>query len=289
MNRTRLRSRCWRAVAVGGTLAAFLACGPALPALAGSVPSAHSSATPSAARPSAAQAADPCNTPVVDTTPTHVLGNDSAVAKATEQLESKGADVRVRVLPTTPDGSLDGYKNAEVAACPSWSLSGQIAPNLLVFLVALDHNDAIYYGQDYGNRLQGKVDQIRTDMGSYFRAGNFAAGIARAEQETYTALYGPGSASSASSSDSIGLSGEIIGWVGLVLCAALVIMVVRLIWRRIRTGRWDSGRSGGWFSKFASSWRSGDGSTGFWDSGGGDSGGGDSGGGGDAGGSSGHW
>ena len=251
-------------------LAAFLVCGPALPALAGSVPSSQPSATPSAA-----QAADSCDTMVVDTTPAHVLGSDSSVAKATEQLENKGADVRVRVFPTTPDSSLDAYRNAEVAACPSWSLDGQIEPKLLVFLVALDHNDAIYYGKDYGSRLQGKVDQIRTDMGSDFRAGNFAAGIAKAEQETYTALY---SSSSAASSDSVGLSGEIFG---LALGATFIIVVFRLIRRRIRTGRWGSG------------WAGGGGNTAFFygnDYGGGDYGGGDyGGGGGDAGGSSGTW
>jgi hypothetical protein len=106
-------------------------------------------------------------------------------------LEGKGADVRIRVLDTAPDGSLDAYEAAQLAACPSWSLRGGIKPNLLVFLVSRDHQDAIFYGANYSS-MQGQVDQIRADMGGDFRSGNFAAGIAKGEQETYSALYPSG-------------------------------------------------------------------------------------------------
>jgi len=132
-----------------------------------------------------------CNTMIIDATAGHVLHDDSAVTQAAAQLKAKGADVRIRVLATAPDGSLDAYQAAQLAACPSWSLQGGIKPNLLVFMVSLDHKDAIFYGANY-SRMQGQVDQIRADMGGDFRSGNFAAGIARGEQETYGALYPSG-------------------------------------------------------------------------------------------------
>jgi hypothetical protein len=134
-----------------------------------------------------------CNASIVDATSAHVLRSDTttAVAVAAEKLQIKGADIRIRVFDTAPDGSLDAYEAAQVAACPSWSFQGGIKPNLLVFLVSRDHQDAIFYGANY-SRIQHQVDQIRADMGSDLRAGNFGAGIAKGEQETYSALYPSG-------------------------------------------------------------------------------------------------
>jgi hypothetical protein len=175
------RSR-WRAVALGGVIAAFAACGPAIPAMA---------ASPATPTPTPTASASGCNAVIIDSTAGHVLAADSGVTKAATQLEDKGADVRIRVLATAPDGSLDAYEAAQIAACPSWALNDAIKPNLLVFLVSMDHQDAVFYGKNY-SRLQGQVDQIRADMGGDFRAGDFAGGIAKAEQETYGGLYPSG-------------------------------------------------------------------------------------------------
>ena len=171
---SRCRS-CWRAVTLGGAVTA-LALGPVIPALA-------AGAGP--------EPTTTCNAMIIDATAGHVLHDYSAATQAAAQLEAKGADVRIRVLATTPDGSLDAYEAAQLAACPSWSLQGGIKPNLPVFLVSLDHQDAIFYGANY-SRMQGHVDQIRVGMGGDFRSGNFAAGIAKGEQETYSALYPSG-------------------------------------------------------------------------------------------------
>jgi hypothetical protein len=175
----------WRAVALGGVIGAFVACGPAIPAMAASP------AAPAPAASTAPASTAACNAMVIDSTAEHVLQSDSAVTQAAARLEAKGADVRIRVLTAAPDGSLDAYEDAQIAACPSWSLQGQIKPNLVVFLVSLDHQDAVFYGANY-SRLQGHVDQIRADMGGDFRSGDFAAGIAQGEQETYSALYPSG-------------------------------------------------------------------------------------------------
>ena len=175
----------WRAVALGGVIGAFAACAPAIPAMAASP------AAPAPAASTAPASTAACNAVVIDSTAEHVLQSDSAVTQAAARLEAKGADVRIRVLAAAPGGSLDAYEAAQVAACPSWSLQGQIKPNLVVFLVSLDHQDGVFYGANY-SRLQGHVDQIRADMGGDFRSGDFAAGIAQGEQETYSALYPSG-------------------------------------------------------------------------------------------------
>jgi hypothetical protein len=149
-------------------------------------------AVPTAASAASAPAlTSACDAEIADSTPSHVLGTSTAVAQAAAQLKAKGADVRVRVLATAPDGSLDAYEQTEISGCASWSLNGTIKPNLLVILVSLDHQDAIFYGANF-SRLQGQVDQIRADMGSDFKAGNFDAGIAKGETETYSALYPSG-------------------------------------------------------------------------------------------------
>jgi hypothetical protein len=172
--------RRWQALAAGGVITAAVICGSAAPAMAAS-PARAAAAPPSA-----------CNTQVITyNTPGIVLSPDSSVTQAMAQLEAKGADVRIRVFQTSPGGSLDGYEASQVRDCPSWSLNGGIKPNLLVFLVSLDHQDAVFYGKNF-SRLQGQVDQIRADMGGDFRSGDFAGGIAKGEQETYSALYPSG-------------------------------------------------------------------------------------------------
>ena len=171
-----------QALAAGGVITAAVIFGSAAPAM--------------AASPARAAAPSACNTQIIDDTPGTVLRSDGNVAQAMAQLEAKGADVRIRVLTAAPGGSLDAYEASQVRDCPSWSLNGGIKPNLVVFLVSLDHQDAVFYGANY-SRLQGHVDQIRADMGGDFRSGDFAAGIAQGEQETYSALYPSGTPASA--------------------------------------------------------------------------------------------
>lgn len=218
-------------------------------------------ATARAAAPPAAPAAAQCNTVVVDSTSARVLGDHSAITKATAQLQAKGVDVRVRMLPSAPSGGLVAYRNAMVAACPSWSQNGAIRPNLLVFLVSLDHKDAIYYGSSLSGP-QSQVDQVRTDMGSDFEAGQFDAGIAKGENEAYAALY--------PSNPHVWF--DIVVW-GVIIAVIVGLMYfLRYLGNRLNldcgtgSGSSDSSFSGGGF-----------------DSGGG------GGGGGDAGGSSGSW
>jgi uncharacterized membrane protein YgcG len=170
------KTNTWRAAAAAGLIAAAF--------LGTAAASADAAAMP-APSPSA------CNTPVIDSTPQKVLRGDGTVTQSLGKLEAKGIDARVRVLPTAPGGSLDSYEQSMIAGCPSWSLNGAIKPNLLVILVSLDHQDAIFYGSNLA-RLQSHVDQIRADMGASFEAGNFPAGVAKGESEVYGTLYPSG-------------------------------------------------------------------------------------------------
>jgi hypothetical protein len=235
--------RRWQALAAGGVITAAVIFGSAAPAMAASP--ARATATPSA-----------CNTQIIDGTPGTVLRSDGDVAQAMAQLEAKGADVRIRVFQTAPGGSLDAYEASQVRDCPSWSLGGGIKPNLLVFLVSLDHQDAVFYGSNYG-RLQGQVDQIRADMGGDFRSGGFAAGIAKGEQETYSALYPSGTPAWLVIAIAVG----IILVLGIAVCAIAG-----------GGGSYGPGRGGVTYISTGSGWGGGGGGGGF-SSGGGTSGG----------------
>jgi hypothetical protein len=173
------RKTTWLAAAtVGSAVAAATLLGPAAAASAAPAPPA---VTPGV-----------CDTQIIaHDTPGISLGPGTSVTQAMNKLEAKGVDVRIRLFQVAPPGGLDAYEQAMTAGCPSWSLNGQIKPNLLVILVSLDHQDAIFYGSNL-SRLQGQVDQIRADMGTDFRAGNIAAGIAQGENEAYGTLYPSG-------------------------------------------------------------------------------------------------
>lgn len=156
----------------------------------------------------AAEPASQCNATVIDTTARHALGPNPGFG-AVRDLQAKGADVRVRVMDAAPGGSLDAYEEAQIAACPSWRLNGQIKPNLIVFAVSMDHQDAVFYGKNYA-RMQDQVDQIRADMGGQFRDGDFTGGVSKGAQEAYGALWPSG----------------LPGWVWLLIILVIVVVVL---------------------------------------------------------------
>lgn len=238
--------RRWQALAAGGVITAAVIIGSAAPAMAASP--ALAPAAPSA-----------CNTQVIDYTSGTVLRSDGNVTQAMAQLEAKGADVRIRVFQTAPDGSLDAYEASQVRDCPSWSLNGGIKPNLLVFLVSLDHQDAVFYGKNFSG-LQGQVDQIRADMGGDFRSGDFAGGIAKGEQETYSALYPSGTPA----------------WLVAVIAIGIILVLGIAVSAIAGGGSYGPSRGGFTYINTGGSW-------------GGGGGGGFSSGGGTSGGSSGSW
>ena len=229
--------RHWRGVAATTVLTVVTTGGLAAPALAAGLaakPSASASASAHASA-SASASASPCDAVVSDTTSTHVLRADSSIVKAAMQLEAKGADVRVRAFTTVPDGSLSTYEENEVAVCPSWGSNGELKPNLLLFLVSLDRNDAVFFGPAY-NRLQSRVSQITAGMGKDFSKGDFAGGIAKAEQETYSALFL--SNSSATQSSPHAQAGSNSSSIIIIIVLAVVIvggggfLLRSFVWRK---------------------------------------------------------
>ena len=103
------------------------------------------------------------------------------------------------------------------------------------------------------------VDQIRGDMGGSFRSGDFAGGILKAEQETYSDLY----------------SSDLTEWVWIAIFAVVVIAALAVV----GVSGSGSGYRGGGYS-YTSVNIGGDGFSGGFGGGGG---------GGGAGGSSGSW
>lgn len=139
----------------------------------------------------ASQAASACDEIVIDATSESVLGNQSAIREEAQRLSTLGADVRVRAFDVTPGGNFDQYYRDQVRACASWAKADGQTPkgNLVVFLLGLDRQSAIYYGSNWHAALDAVVDHTRGSvMGDRFREGNFAQGIVDAERYVFAAM-----------------------------------------------------------------------------------------------------
>jgi predicted nucleic acid-binding Zn-ribbon protein len=189
-----------------------------------------------------AQAADSCNTTVIDNTSGHVL-DQSAINAASKKLDNLGADVRVRAFQTAPTGRLESYYSSQVKACPSWQgPDGLPKSNLVVFAFSMDHQSAIYYGSGWHAGLDSNWERIRADyMNTQFRAGNFTKGITGAEAETYRVLdeqLHPSAASNGGSSASSGVGKAfgygLLGVLGLAVLIGLIVGSVFLRRRHLR-------------------------------------------------------
>ena len=127
-----------------------------------------------------------CDRAVVDEA--GVLGGGaSRVEAAAKELESAGADVRVRVIRTFGSaGNLDNYEDALERSCRSWQAAdGGTKNNLIVLIVALsDRKTGLYYGSLFKRSLESRWLAIQTDeMNPHFRDGDFAGGIAAGLRE----------------------------------------------------------------------------------------------------------
>lgn len=147
------------------------------------------------AAPSAAMAIDACDQMVVDDTSSQVLGDQTEVLAAADQLVSVGADVRIRAFDAVPGGTFDAYVQRQIAACDSWSsLNGDdLKPNLIVFGVSLDDQQSgIYAGSTWADQLTDPtVNWLRTEvMDVRFWEADFSGGIADAQAEAYRVLSG---------------------------------------------------------------------------------------------------
>lgn len=136
---------------------------------------------------SAAQAADHCDDVFVDQTRDQVLHDRARIDAATARLENLGADIRIRAYDAAPGGNLDAYEASQVSSCASWrGPDGQTKGNLVVLLFSMDHQSAIFYGSNWHPSLDRNVDRVRADaMNPQLRAGKFADGVARAEDELF--------------------------------------------------------------------------------------------------------
>lgn len=165
---------------------------------------------------------DTCSAKVVDQTKGHVL-NVSKVQSAVTKLDNEhGTDTYVRAFQSAPSGSLDAYWASQVRACQNWALDGKPKGNVVLVVFSMDHKSAIFYGSNFHEELDHKVDGIRSDMGDDFRAGNFTAGVA-------TALDGI---------DHAMTPFKMPGWVGKAVLVLFVLVALILIgFILVRIGR----------------------------------------------------
>jgi len=118
-----------------------------------------------------------CDAPFLDNTSRQVLRGGSMVRASIARLQATGADVRVRAFDSAPSGNLDVYRNQMIAACSSWG-QGYMKSNLVIVIMSLDRQSAIYYGDDYLAAVSPYANSIRSSMGNYFRNNQFDQGIA---------------------------------------------------------------------------------------------------------------
>lgn len=139
--------------------------------------------------PSATQAEQSCDAIVVDDA--GVLSGGQDVQAAAEELNSIGADVRVRTLPSISGyATLDDLVDDTIKSCQSWqNPNGDRKSNLVVFAMSKDDRKlGIFYGDGWVNAFNdgGGEQRIWADfMVPKFKSGDFSGGFVAAIDETY--------------------------------------------------------------------------------------------------------
>jgi hypothetical protein len=194
-----------------------------------------------------------CDQQFLDLTVGHVLQGDGSMGPinaAMQELTSQGVDVRVRMVDNPPGGSVDAYEAAQVKSCPSWSLNGEIKPNLFVLLMTLEGHDGIFYGDHFGGTMESEVDSIRTSMHDSYAAGHYADAIVTGLHNSSEVIKGNDNPA----------DGGWPAWVVWVLIGAGVLIVIGVISYLISRG--SGGGYGG--SSYGGSGRRSSGGSGYY-------------------------
>jgi uncharacterized membrane protein YgcG len=180
-----------------------------------------------------------CDQQILDLTAGKVLHEDPAIRDAMNELQSQGVDVRVRAFDAAPSGSLDAYQAGQTTNCPSWGRDGQIKPNLVVVLDSLDHQDAIFYGKNFSEKMQPEVDAIRVAMQSPNQEGKFSTAVATALHDSSEVIKG--NQNPATESDGLPV------WAWVLIIAAIIIVIFLLCLAFSGRGGRGGGGGGGFF------------------------------------------
>ncbi len=169
--------------------------------------------------PLSASADTGCDAPILDETTDKVLSDRSKLQPAMDKLMEAGADVRIRAFQTAPYGSLETYRHQQIDSCDSWG-KGDMKPNLIVIVFSMDRQSSILYGDGYASTVGKHAEDLRLEMGRYFRQGDFDGGVT-ATLDSTTGLITP--------FNWTGFwkwAGIIVG--GIVLLALIVLIVFRI-------------------------------------------------------------
>ncbi|MET0327110.1 MAG: hypothetical protein ABW219_17980 [Ilumatobacteraceae bacterium] len=190
--------------------------------------------------------------------PAHELDADQVERAIRQTAAVLGADVHVRAERTL-DAGLDARMAQLEASCPTWTVSADRAPDLVVVMYsAVEREASVFYGADLGFELDDRWEPAVDAMSAQFQAGDFTGGVVDGLEVlneratvpfTDTADDSDDTDSAAAAdedededeSSSEGLPG--IVWLGIVGVAALLIYNIA---RYLRTGEWgDEGGGGG--------------------------------------------
>lgn len=110
-----------------------------------------------------------------------IFGNTiNKVEAAVIELESMGADVRIRTILTYGStGNLDLYEAQLELENPSWlGQGGERKNNLIVIIIALEERETgLYYGSYWGDLFESEWLNVLDTMGMFFADGDYAAGV----------------------------------------------------------------------------------------------------------------
>jgi uncharacterized membrane protein YgcG len=189
-------------------------------------------------------AADVCNDTIFDEG-NYLSDNAGQVQKAAQALIRNGADVRVRLLASVPQGTLDFWKADMLKGCRSWqSPDGGMKNNLIVVVVApTKGKTGIYYGDLWRGKLGGKEVLIQTDsMNPRFREKNWAVGVSAGlgDIADFTSVKIAAQAGGGTTiNHAVDLAGlwKVLRWVVLAVIVALVLWLFWWLYSQLEARR----------------------------------------------------
>lgn len=175
-------------------------------------------------------ASDWCDALVVDQA--GKLGSDQgAVVSAANQVVSRGADVRIRIVPDmgqTP--TLDVFVDRIRKDCPSWqAIDGGMKNNLVVLAVSIgNRKTGLYYGNQWSAVLGGQWTSIQANaMNPRFRDGDFSGGVVAGLKGISAVLSAPAGTASRNSTTHVYAATDLSGlWTVFGWLVALVFLGV---------------------------------------------------------------
>lgn len=175
-------------------------------------------------------ASDWCDALVIDQTG-KISSTEKTVASAANQLVSRGADVRVRIVSDIgQEPTLDKFIDQIRKNCPSWqALDGGMKNNLIVLAVSLgNRKTGLYYGSQWSSVLGGQWTSIQADeMNPRFRDGDFSGGVVAGLKRISVALSAPVGTASRNSTTHVYAATDLSGlWTVFGWLVALVFLGV---------------------------------------------------------------